>query len=447
MEKKIYDANEIKKIAPGYRGKPENFDPSKIGKKPASKPTVEKSRNQSRKLPEPTQLEEAKKQTPQKNTPMWADSVFGIDVSVRELEVNLEHTPTLARLPEIVEEVFASIGGDDKNRNKCLTREMLMYYTTALTWARLLDIKVKRGNTNLTYEEIEYNKLMLDQEVNVPQPIYLMLKGLGHVKDMTGKTIYLRNMTLPTHQVQGKGGYPSQMINNESHNMYEEIPLLGICGDILMAQSEENAQPNISVLPPGTQPTMNLVGYFSRLTNQKEEIRILLHSVGITGIAFAETVQGTRLNIHLIQTISDYLGTIPTFRVEKVKMDSLTSEGDSSQFIRSIPTQENTNINTKWTNKVIRPTSANAESVTKFGASYMTGYQLYKEPTNNNHSNWCCLAAMPDGDWIIPPEWILNRNANRALPLGFDANRFVSISDSQLNRTNAIVRRLITSQR
>jgi hypothetical protein len=42
MEKsdtKTYTVDEIRKIAPGYRGKPENFNPTKVGKKPTqSKP-------------------------------------------------------------------------------------------------------------------------------------------------------------------------------------------------------------------------------------------------------------------------------------------------------------------------------------------------------------------------------------------------------------------------
>jgi hypothetical protein len=32
-ESKVYSIEEIRKIAPGYRGKPENFNPAKAGKK------------------------------------------------------------------------------------------------------------------------------------------------------------------------------------------------------------------------------------------------------------------------------------------------------------------------------------------------------------------------------------------------------------------------------
>lgn len=180
---------EIRKIAPGYRGKPEKFDPAKVGK--SSAPPKPKTEPASAAVPSPSALDKAKTPTPQKNTPLWADSIFGIDVAVRELHVNQEVTPIFARLPDVIDEVYSSLGGDDTNLGKQMSKVMLMYYSTSLLWALLLDIKAKRGNTNLTFTEIEFLKSIMSQEYNVPQPIYLFLKGIGEVKDPTGKTVHL----------------------------------------------------------------------------------------------------------------------------------------------------------------------------------------------------------------------------------------------------------------
>lgn len=191
-----------------------------------------------------TATEKAKTPTAPKNTPLWADSVFGIDVSVRELHVNhQEIIPSFARLPDIVEEVYSAIGGDDKDLNKRMTKSMLMYYTTAIFWARLLDIKAKRGNANLTFEEIEFCKAMAIQDYNIPQPLYLFSKGIGEVKDATGKTVRLKDHILPRVIQRGLGGYHSAAITAETHNLYEEIPSLGICGDIPMAETADAAHP------------------------------------------------------------------------------------------------------------------------------------------------------------------------------------------------------------
>lgn len=107
------------------------------------------------------------------------------------MHVNQEVTPTFARLPDVIDEVYSSLGGDDTNLGKQMSKVMLMYYSTSLLWALLLDIKAKRGNTNLTFTEIEFLKSIMSQEYNVPQPIYLFLKGIGEVKDPTGKTVHL----------------------------------------------------------------------------------------------------------------------------------------------------------------------------------------------------------------------------------------------------------------
>lgn len=191
-----------------------------------------------------------------------------------------------------------------------------------------------------------------------------------------------------------------------------------------------------------------MCGNFGPIGTRKEEVRILLNSVGVAATSFDEVIGGTRLNIHLVQKVSDYFAGSPTFRNEKVKLDSLTVEGDAAQFIKSIPTDENVDVNARWSNLVIRPKSASANTTSTFGASYLMGYQLAKTAIAEDNSNWCCLtAANAVNPWVIPPEWIANKNQRRALPPGMEIERFASISDSQRNRTNAIVRRMIISPR
>nr|XP_046478694.1 uncharacterized protein LOC124217327 [Neodiprion pinetum] len=295
-----------------------------------------------------------------------------------------------------------------------------------MLWARLLDIKAKRGNTNLSFEELEFCKAVMQHDYNIPQPIYLFLQGVGEVKDPTGKTVYLANHALPVTVVMGRGGYHSAVINANSHNLYEEIPSLGICGDIVMAESSEAPQPavNLGVLPQNTRATRSLCGYFGAIGARKEEVRILLQSIGIRVNEFDETVGSTRLNVALLQKVSDYFAGCPKFRNEKVKLDALTCEGDGVQLIKSIPTDENVDPAARWTNLVIRPNSSNASPITTFGASYLMGFQLEKRAIANSNANWCCVEQLaPANPWVIPPEWIENRNERRVLPPGGGRSR------------------------
>ncbi|UPT53710.1 MAG: hypothetical protein 4 [Bactrocera dorsalis orbivirus isolate Zc] len=444
-QEKLYTAEEIKKIAPGYRGKPENF---KLGYKPNDSKTKQSkgSKSQVVKTTKPTQLEEAKNPTPQRNQPLWAESVFGVDVSVRELNVNLEFKNSYATLNNVVSEVYTALGTDDKSLQKGMSREMMMYYATSLLWTRLTQIKAQRAHTDLSEQEKDLLRLLADAELNVPQPIYLYLKAIGNVRDKTGKEIFLADHTLPTAVGLNKTGYHAATIKADNHTLFEEIPSLGICGDVLMAQtSATQVTPTFGCLPTGRVANSNLAGYFGTVHTPKEEIKLLLQSFGIDTTTFAENIARTRVNLKLIQYVSDYLQKQTTFRNEKVVMSNQTSDGDSVQFIRTKPTEENVDKSTKWTDKIVRPIATNAESITTFGASYMTGFQLYKEAVDSDHTNWYPLKVTSEHQ--IPQEWIANRNENRTLPPGFDINRFSSISDSQVNRTNAIVRRMIISLR
>ncbi|GBP00583.1 hypothetical protein EVAR_76878_1 [Eumeta japonica] len=306
----------------------------------------------------------------------------------------------------------------------------------------------KNQKRALSFTEQEFLKVFEQQEWNIPQPLFLYLKAVGNVKDKTGKQLHLATHVLPTTAAQNFGGYYSQLMTEHSHNLYEEIPCLGIVADTLMPIAGANQQPplpNIRVVPAGRVATTNLAGFLGQSGQRKEEIAILLNSLGITATAFQENVNHTRLNTRLLQTVSDYFATSQTFKVEKVKHSALCAEGDSTQLIKLIPTTENENLQTKWTNLIARPYMSNTETLATIGASYMVGFQITKEPIQNDHTNWYPLEITEANP--VTEAWVNNRNARRRMPDGFDVNRFCGISDSMKNRTNALVRRLIKTRR
>jgi hypothetical protein len=81
---KTYTEEEIKNMTPNYRGKPEKFDPARIGKM-SPRPTRKNPRvgPKSSSVPAPTHLQT--KSTPQKNESILTDAIFGTDVSVVEV--------------------------------------------------------------------------------------------------------------------------------------------------------------------------------------------------------------------------------------------------------------------------------------------------------------------------------------------------------------------------
>lgn len=147
-------------------------------------------------LPPPTMIEAAKKPTPQKNHCIWEDAIFTPDANWRELVVMEEMSPSFARLPDIVEATIAQMAPDCPTLNKNLNKEMLMYYSTALLWARLLSVKDKNQRSTLTHTEQDYLR-SLSTELNVPQTIYLFLQAVGNCKDRTGKILADHSLPVP----------------------------------------------------------------------------------------------------------------------------------------------------------------------------------------------------------------------------------------------------------
>lgn len=323
-----------------------------------------------------------------------------------------------------------------------------MYYATALLWARLIDVKAKNARVQLTPTEVDFLASFKEKEFNVPYPIAAFLCSIGNYKDKTGKTVFLSDHVLPVSMAVNKTGYHSATINVDTHNLYEEIPSLGIVGDTLMAIAGGVVPvpvPTFGPIPAARQATTSLSGYLGQCVARKEEIVVLLNSQGITGAAFFENVTNTRLNTGLLDAISAYLGSLPTFRVEKYAVERLPLEGEASSIITTVPTAENINPAAKWTELVITPFSANRETETVMGSSYYMGFQLHKEAIRGSHQNWCCLLTTQAHP--VDPAWIENRNQRRVIPSRLDERRFSCLDDSMKNRTESIIRRMLKTSR
>jgi len=86
--------------------------------------------------------------------------------------------------------------------------------------------------------------------------------------------------------VQNFGGYHAPAVDVDTHVMFEEVPSLGIAGDMVMALASEEAEPvpNFHVgRPVATNWTNNLVSkilsHWSEKTRDKTEVgRILNYS-------------------------------------------------------------------------------------------------------------------------------------------------------------------------
>lgn len=129
MASKQYEIEEIKKICPGYRGKPENFDPTKVGKK-----------------------DKAPKGIPKRVGPSSAE------VPKQSFRTNC------SKLTDLAKETFARYEADTEDLSRVIVKEEFNYYATGLLWMRIIDLKSKQGLVSLTSSEKDIRNEVVDKE-------------------------------------------------------------------------------------------------------------------------------------------------------------------------------------------------------------------------------------------------------------------------------------------
>lgn len=456
-EKKLYSQEEIKKIAPGYRGKAENFNPSRMGKKSSKPPPPRQNKAgpSTSDVPQPKLLDSNKVPTPQRNESMISDAIFGVDVKVQAIDPRQNFSTSFARLPSISDEIFQQYRADNNLLDRHIVKEEFVYYATALLWFKLIDVRAKQGRIALTSAEKDIRKAIQDKSFNVPQPLYIYLSQIGNVTDKMGKETEIEIPNLPTTINQNFGGYHALAVT-EQHSLFEEVPSLGIAADAVMAvaSADENpVQTNRVTLPVGSVQNGNLLCFSNNIGPRRVEIRQRLNGQGITPTAFPEMIASTRLNMRYILSLSDIVGAQSTFRVEKVVFPNLTLSGGETQIIMTRPVEDE-NPGMSWTQTNVQATSAGCESTAQMGAAAMFGFQAYKEqgPGANDTERcvtWSCIqaSAVAEAPWAIPPAWVATRNERRNMPPGIGTERFRALSQNQSTITYDVIRRMIKTNR
>jgi hypothetical protein len=133
---------EIRQLAPGYTGKPENFDPKKVGQKAKPKTKSPLGPKSPRPTP-PGDLHKNENPTEQKNDLLLAESIFGVDVTIAAIEPREDFSTTFPRLPEIAVKTHNQCAIDVRQLDRVLVKEEMSYYAMGLLWLKLTDVKAK----------------------------------------------------------------------------------------------------------------------------------------------------------------------------------------------------------------------------------------------------------------------------------------------------------------
>ncbi|XP_066582513.1 uncharacterized protein [Prorops nasuta] len=286
-------------------------------------------------------------------------------------------TPNCRNYMLLVNEVYHVLRNRDyKIFETTLSSEMIRYYATGLLWHRIIQIK-KSEVGGLTPEELELETMSAKTEFYVPKLIYKYLENLG------------------------------------------------VCAETIRkaASSIKPGPYQSSLVPPeiGT-ATRNLQGY-ENLCFINDEIRDFYRKNNITNDEFQETICKTGYNHHLMQYISSriQMATIlPNVRVIMQKTFRNTF-GSMAQVVTIQAMQPACANPEKPVVPLYNDFSARVTSMEDYteNKDFITtaihyGFQLFKEPIENDHSNWLPINFINREN--IPQFWIEHRNQMRDLP-------------------------------
>lgn len=290
------DAAAIRPRAPraAYQGRPEKQKNPKApntwrgpSRPSTDKPKASSVRDAPSELPRATRKHDASSVKLTEASP--ADSsLFASGMSVRETVPRQTFTPSAPAAIEISRQSYAELITDDNSLSKVMLPEYLDYYTTAMVWIRATTLKQKNSQP-ITQEEDQLLTLTQITPFVLPEPILLQVRQLGNAVSKTGQHLFPAFPPLPTTVLQGNGGYygqllePGEGVDNTIHNLYEEIPCLGVTAEAVQASLSNNPPgPYVShVTYRGQQPNANLLG-FRPLGTRRAEPKNLAFDCGIT---------------------------------------------------------------------------------------------------------------------------------------------------------------------
>lgn len=344
-------------------------------------------------------------------------SLFAVNQNLREVKPRLTFTPAATGLIDVSRAIHQELRSHEAKTVEVLAPEVLDYYSTALFWMRATDLKSQFGN-ELTTAESTLLSIAANHPLTVPAPLLSYLKSYGGIQTKLESNLFPEFPSLPTTKLGTLGGFYGEIADNDTnHNLYEEIPCLGVLAYAVQQVLTNTIGPYKSNLETSTlRPNSNLLG-FRPLSRRRDEARSFIEACNIYTNSFPSNITDAGFNLSLILAVSELLRETKTFKVTTTNITSLGMSGSQSQTVY-LDSRPDPDTHTS-THAPVMPSSLGRESTAHIGMALYTCSQLFKagtrpEPNINTTSSWCCVD--PLAQWTIPPEWVTNRNSRRNLP-------------------------------
>nr|UNI73880.1 MAG: hypothetical protein [brine shrimp partiti-like virus 1] len=402
------------------------------------------------KLNAPSRLHDASHQVVDDSDPFKA-SAFVHSLSQNEDRPLARFSPSFTAVTDLSRRVFQELTTDDKQLGKLLTPEMIDYYTTCLVWLRIISIKNK-NHDRLTDEEVRLSAISEDLSLNVPEPIRLYLLTFGNLTTAIGTHLRPEFPPLPTgqvlfNQVNIPGFFEDDEITVGTHNLYEEVPSLGVSLCALITATTNNVgQWDPPIVPNGYSPTFNLLNYRYTASYRPEATSHILEHGIAQGQPIDSYPRNTGFLIDFLKWISDQLATTKTFKVTPTTMPRLSEYGSQAQLTEIHPLGNQPGQ--RFTTSEVIARTINPESLTTIGTAIAFSPRLFKDAPYDAqyNSNWCCVVPINPQN-PVPVFWYINRNDRRMTPTIYHDTQWTSISKISSDYRRLVIQSFILTPR
>nr|CDS33491.1 capsid protein [Hymenolepis microstoma] len=304
-----------------------------------------------------------------RDDPIWADAIFARNVAIREKSRGKFVNVNLASQATITERVADFLFAADPDLGKTLPREAFS-----------------------------------------PSSCF------GTVTTSNGENFDPFFPPLPHFLVGNYGGYyDNNVYNVDNHNLYEEIPALGVVAEACR-QSASDApagmyQPAISP-DPALRANLNLLGY-APLTYRRQEAKDIFLTNGIDGDSFREDISDTAINFNLIESVSMVLRELSVFTMAEINFPSMPPEGNRCMLLPSNPSDLWNPVGVAYTNANFITHSLCRDTPATFGVASVMLLQLFKEPRPDGPSPNNAWLGFDYTDEVPPPQAMIDNRNNR----------------------------------
>lgn len=359
----------------------------------------------------------AKGPTEAKTGGPFTEAIFAPDgISAYQVKT-ARYSPEAPGFEEVCKNTYSSLAASSRGFSDLVTPELFRLYVAELLWLRWYGVNRAEGED--LPPDIEQLLSRVDTTViEVPEPIYKWLLTFGTLMAPTGEKLKTQVLPAPREWI---GGFPGFWgpVNQETHNLYEELPSLGLCTERVRASLHEPYAPRyVSELDPRLNE--NALG-FGRVAMVRPGQRSYLSDLGFSINEVPTDTNAWGFSMAVLRRVSNALTETcsETFRLTPWSVLGTNPTGSIAQLTlwRPVITEPN---GTPITKGEVSGESLIRSTTTLVGVSLTYLLQLYKEPAldpangpnaSPATNSWCCVTHTQADP--LPQEWSDNRNVRR----------------------------------